>query len=70
MMGQLTFRLHPDLEGAGRPCHGDDDVVQVGGARRGRVEGELLEQVRREQEHLGRAWTSQTHDLSHLQIKF
>ena len=65
MICQLTSRLHPDLEGAGRPCHGDDDVVQVGGARRGRVEGELLEQVRREQEHLGRAWSSQINDSSH-----
>ena len=64
MEGQLTSRLHPHLEGAGRSCHGDDDVVQVGGTGRGRAEGELLEQVRREQEHLGGAWTSQTHDWS------
>ena len=57
-----TSGLHPNPERARRSGQGDDDVVQVRGSGRGRVEGEPLEQERREEEDLGSEWTSQSRD--------
>ena len=60
-----TSRLYSNLERVRRSSHGNDDVVQVRGAGRGREEAELLQHVRREEEDLGGSeWTSQSNDSS------